>query len=152
MARYVVLIKHDSLLTVFYQCLIVTSQYSQQDCSGIRRRQKAYTAVTFSGLPVVHKFGWIVQTHFWIEFEVIGAVTMKNAIYYDVASGSCLLGAGVSEEPSASSQSFRHIPKQRIGQQHTVLFFMDFLGSSKMSSPILAYDSQLNLKSCIEPN
>ena len=47
--------------------------------------------------------------------------------------------------------SFRHIPKQRNGQQHTVLFFVDFLGSSKRSSPILENVSQLTLKSYIVP-
>jgi hypothetical protein len=38
--------------------------------------------------------------------EVLSAVTMKMALFHDVAPGSCLLGAGVSGEPSASSEPF----------------------------------------------
>jgi len=85
MTHYVLLIKHDSPVTDLYQCLIVRSQYSQQDYSGIRRRRKSYTALTLRGLPGVHKCSWIARAHFWIEFELPAAVTMKMALFLPVS-------------------------------------------------------------------
>jgi hypothetical protein len=77
-------------LTDFYQCLIAVfaaglflhMETSEILYSSYRQR-----------LPGVHKFSWTVRAHFWIGFEVLAAVTMKVALVYDVASGSCLLSA-----------------------------------------------------------